>query len=187
MTTIARETACGIPTATNVDHIGWTVTDLDAAVDFCVEVLGGVELFRAGPFADPEGEWMATQFDVHPRASATIAMVRLGPTQVVEFLEWETPQPPQAWPGTSDLGATHLAIHVHDIDAAIAYLKSHGCVPCGDPVLLTDVPQAGITLCYVRTPIGLYLELVSHPGHPLPYEQATEARLLPNAPAWRND
>ena len=42
------------------------------------------EIFRAGPFADPEGDWMATQFDVHSRASTKLAMIRLGATQVVE-------------------------------------------------------------------------------------------------------
>jgi catechol 2,3-dioxygenase-like lactoylglutathione lyase family enzyme len=178
----------GIPTATNVDHIGWTVTDLDAAVAFCVDVLGGAELFRAGPFADPAGDWMARQFDVHPRASAMVAMVRLGATQVVEFLAWETPEEERSeWPRTSDPGATHLAIHVGDVGAAMGYLEAHGCSACGDPVLLTDVPQAGITILYVRTPIGLYLELVSHPGYALSYEEASVARLLPNAPEWRNE
>ncbi|AXL92226.1 glyoxalase [Streptomyces sp. CB09001] len=176
----------GIPTATNVDHIGWTVPDLDEAVAFCVDVLGGEEIFRAGPFADPVGDWMTTQFDVHPRASTTVAMVRLGPTQVVELLAWESPDGPGEWPRTSDAGATHLAIHVGDVEAAMAYLKAHGCVACGEPVLLADVPQAGITILYVRTPIGLYLELVSHPGGVLPYEESTSARLLPRAVEWRN-
>jgi catechol 2,3-dioxygenase-like lactoylglutathione lyase family enzyme len=176
----------GIPTATNIDHVAWTVTDLDAAVAFCVDVLGGEEIFRAGPFADPSGDWMTRQFDVHPRASTTVAMVRLGATQVVELLAWDSPEPRGEWPRTSDPGATHLAVHVGDVGAALAYLEAHGCVACGDPVLLADVPQAGITILYVRTPIGLYLELVSHPGHPLPYEAESTARLLPTAPEWRN-
>lgn len=176
----------GIPTATNVDHIGLTVCDLDAAVAFCVDVLGGEEIFRAGPFAAPDGDWMAVQFDVHPRASTTVAMVRVGPTQVLELLAWESPDRPREWPRASDPGATHLAIQVGDVAAATAYLEAHGCVACGDPVLLTDVPQAGTTILYIRTPIGLYLELVSHPGHAMPYEKTTSVRLLANAAEWRN-
>jgi catechol 2,3-dioxygenase-like lactoylglutathione lyase family enzyme len=176
----------GIPTATNADHVGWTVNDLDEAVAFCVDVLGGEEVFRAGPFADPEGDYIATHFDVHPRAAANIAMVRLGPTQVVELLEWESPDRRDAWPRTSDAGATHIGIHVKDVDAAMGYLAEHGCVACGDPMLLADVPNAGTRLQFLRTPIGLYLELVSHPDQPFPYEAQTEARLLPNAPEWRN-
>ena len=186
MQTRQREVTRGIPTATNVDHVGWTVADLDEAVTFCVDVLGGQELFRAGPFADPEGQWMTTQFDVHPRATTTVAMVRLGPTQVVELLAWESPEVSGPWPRTSSLGATHLAVHVGDIEAAVAYLELHGCTPCGSPITLADVPQAGITILYVRTPIGIYLELVSHPGDVLPYEQFTDARLLPRAAEWGN-
>lgn len=175
-----------IPTATNIDHVGWTVADLDASVAFVVDVLGGEEIFRAGPFADPDGDWMATQFDVHPRASTNVAMVRLGATQVIELLAWESPDDAGEWPRTSELGATHLSVHVGDIAAALDYLESNGCEACGSPALLSDVPQEGMTIIYVRTPIGLYLELVSHPGHELPYEASTEARLLSRADEWSN-
>lgn len=177
----------GIPSATNVDHVGWTVSDLDSAVAFFVNVLGGDEIFRAGPFADPDGDWMAKQFDVAARASTNLSMIRLGPTQVIELLEWATPEQPQPWPRTSDLGATHLSFQVRDVAAAMAYLESHGCIACGDPILLADVPQAGVTILFVKSPIGLYLELVSHPGTELPYEQTTSARLLPRASEWRNE
>ena len=186
MTGTSDGSARGIPTATNVDHIGWTVSDLDAAVAFFVDVLGGDEIFRAGPFADPEGDWMATQFDVAPRASTNLSMIRLGSTQVIELLEWQTPEIPQPWPRTSDLGATHLSFQVRDVGVAMAYLAEHGCVACGDPIPLEDVPQAGITILFVKSPIGLYLELVSHPGTELPYEKTTSARLLPRATEWSN-
>ncbi|MEW5809128.1 MAG: VOC family protein [Actinomycetota bacterium] len=175
-----------IPTATNVDHIGWSVHDLDAAVSFCVEVLGGQEILRAGPFSDPSGDWMSTHFDVAARASASLALVRLGATQVVELIQWDTANREMAWPLNSDVGASHLAIHVHDIDQAMRYLREHGCSPCGDPILLEEVPHAGLTILYVRTPIGLMLELVSRPAHALPYEVATDARLLMPTHEWNN-
>lgn len=176
----------GIPTATNVDHVAWTVPDLDAAVRFFVEVLGGEELFRAGPFSDPAGSWMSDQFDVPARASGVLAMVRLGPSQVVELLEWDTAEQNRAWPHNHDLGATHIAIQVEDIAAAGDYLRSHGCTPCAEPVHLENTPHAGITIQYVRTPIGLYLELVNTPSTSLPYEATSAARLLTPASAWTN-
>lgn len=175
-----------IPTATNVDHVSWSVQDLDAAVSFCVEVLGGQEILRAGPFSDPSGDWMSTHFDVDARASASLAYVRLGATQVVEFIQWTTTNRKEEWPLNSDVGASHLAIHVGDIDQAIRYLTEHGCSACGGPVLLEGVPHAGVTILYVRTPIGLLLELVSRPAHDLPYESATEARLLKPTQEWSN-
>lgn len=176
----------GIPSATNVDHIAWTVRDLDETVRFFVDVLGGEEILRAGPFSDPDGEWMATQFDVDPRATAVAALVRLGSTQVVEFLQWTADSQDLNWPINSDVGATHVAIHVTDVEAALEYLVSHGCSPCGEPIHLAGVPHAGMTILYVRTPIGLYLELVSQPDEPMPYEAETKARLLAPAKEWTN-
>lgn len=179
-------TEAGVPTATNVDHVAWTVPDLDAAVTFFVDVLGGVELFRAGPFSDPYGNWMSGHFDVPDRASAVLAMVRVGPTQVVELLQWSGQDQNQTWPRNHDLGATHIALQVGDIAAARDYLIKHGCTPCGDPVLLEGVPHAGITILYMRTPINLYVELVNQPNEPLPYESSTSARLLRPAAGWIN-
>ena len=178
--------AQSIPTATNVDHIGWSVQDLDATVSFCVEVLGGLEILRAGPFSDPSGDWMSTHFDVDARASASLALVRFGATQVVEFIQWSTTDREVEWPLNSDVGASHLAIHVRDIDQAMKYLEEHGCSACGDPLLLEGVPHAGMTILYVRTPIGLSLELVSRPAHELPYEATTDARLLVPTHEWNN-
>ncbi|TXN30572.1 VOC family protein [Lacisediminihabitans profunda] len=187
MQTKPRTTTRGIPTATNVDHVGWTVPDLEQGVAFLVNVLGGEEIFRAGPFADPSGEWMTTHFAVHPRASTNVVMIRLGSTQVVELLAWESPDGLGDWPRPSNLGATHLAIHVGDVVAAMDYLEAHGCVAYGDPVLLESVPQAGVTILQVQTPIGLWLELFSYPDHELPYEATTAVRLLPKAKEWRNE
>jgi hypothetical protein len=127
---------------------------------------------------------MSDHFDVEPRASGTLALLRLGPTQVVELLQWTAAGQQTDWPLNSDVGATHIAFRVGDLDAALAYLASHGCTPCGDPVLLEDVPHAGLTIIYVRTPIDLYLELVVPPAQPMPYEATTSARLLPASASW---
>lgn len=175
-----------IPTATNIDHVGWSVRDLDATVSFCVDVLGGREILRAGPFSDPSGDWMSTQFDVDARASASIALVRLGASQVVEFLQWNTVDREMEWPLNSDVGASHLAIHVRDVGKALRYLEQNGCSACGEPILLQDVPHAGQTILYIRTPVGLTLELVSQPNEALPYESTTDVRLLTPSPEWSN-
>jgi glyoxylase I family protein len=187
MRTKLQSTTRAIPTATNVDHVGWTVPDLEAGVDFLVNVLGGEEIFRAGPFSDPSGEWMTDHFAVHPRASTRVVMVRLGSTQVVELLAWDSPDGPGVWPMPSALGATHLAISVGDIGAAMEYLEGHGCVAYGGPLLLEGVPQAGVTILQMQTPIGLWLELFSYPDQELPYERSTAVRLLPRAEEWCNE
>jgi len=61
-----------------VDHVGWTVTDLEAVVDFYCRAFGAREIFRMGPMAAadlPEGptgrDWMADHVNV-PGATLTL-------------------------------------------------------------------------------------------------------------------
>src|SRR4051794_35062762 len=81
----------GIPTARSVEHVAFTEPDLDEAVDFFVDVLGADELYRVGPFSDPDGDWMETQLGVHLRASCEVAHLRLGPNVNLELFSWDAP------------------------------------------------------------------------------------------------
>ena len=56
-----------LPGLRRVDHIGFTVPDLDQAHRFLVDVLGFEYLYSLGPFRHDD-DWMATHLDVHPRA-----------------------------------------------------------------------------------------------------------------------
>ena len=174
----------GIPTARNVDHVGLTVPDLEQAIAFFVDVLGADLLFRAGPFADPDGDAMATTLGVDPRASATVALLRCGPVTNVELLEFRAPDRAAAPPRNSDPGAAHLAFYVDDLDAAVAYLRGQpGVEVMGGPTVVVGQPSAGLRYVYVRSPWGLQLELASYPDG-LVYERTTAARHYGPAPAW---
>ena len=59
-----------LPGLRRLDHIGFTVPDLDEASRFLVDVLGCEYLYSLGPFAD-DGDWMAEHLNVHPRAAVT--------------------------------------------------------------------------------------------------------------------
>ena len=56
----------GMPGLKGTDHIGFTVPDLDAAIDFFVNVIGCEPFYELGPFAS-DGDWMQTHLNVHPR------------------------------------------------------------------------------------------------------------------------
>jgi catechol 2,3-dioxygenase-like lactoylglutathione lyase family enzyme len=98
----ATATRRGIPTATNVDHVAYTVPDLDQAVAFFVDVLGADLLYRLDDVKDDDGDWMRRQLGVHPRASAQIAMLRLGPVTNVELFEYESPDQERRIPRPGD-------------------------------------------------------------------------------------
>ncbi|MHA6761493.1 VOC family protein [Streptacidiphilus sp. PAMC 29251] len=173
-----------LPGATNVDHIAYTVPDLDQAVAFFTRVLGAELLYREGPIQDRHGESMQLQLGVHPRAVAHIAMLRLGPVTNLELFGYDAPDQRQSLPANSDWGGHHLAIHVTDIDEAADHLaRQPGVELLGAPRTITEGPIAGNRWLYFRTPWGMQMELVQA-AQALPYETGTTARRYGPAPAW---
>jgi catechol 2,3-dioxygenase-like lactoylglutathione lyase family enzyme len=173
--TLAR--ADGIPTAVGVDHIGLTVPDRAAAVKFFTGVLGCVEVYTAGPFSDPKGDWMQSNLDVDPKASTTLTMVRCGPTQNVELFEYHGPNEKMQPPKNSDVGGSHIAFYVKDITQAVAYLKAQpGVKVLGTPTPVSEQPNGGEIFVYFQTPWGQTMELLTY-NKGLDYQKTTTARL----------
>ncbi|MGK5734339.1 VOC family protein, partial [Streptomyces sp. URMC 124] len=79
------------PASYRVDHHAFTVTDLDGAVAFFTAALGAELLYEEGPIARATGDWMRRKLDVHPRAAARIAMLRLGPVTRLELFQYTAP------------------------------------------------------------------------------------------------
>lgn len=176
----------GIPGATAVHHVAYTVPDLNQAVEFFTEVIGAELVYRVGPVQDSAGDWMTRQLGVAADACAHIAMLRLGPVTNLELFEYTASDQRQSIPRNSDWGGHHLAIYVTDVDAAVAYLRTQpGVRVLGEPETITEGPIAGDRWVYFRTPWGMQLELIHLPAG-APYEQHTQARLyLPDQP-WAN-
>lgn len=176
----------GIPTATNVDHVGITVPDLDEAISFFTSVLGCELLWRIDGVKDAEGEWMSDRLNVHPRASMDVAMVRCGPTANVELFRYEAHDQVRNLPKNSDHGASHLAFYVTDIRAAVDYLrKQPGVRLLGEPEKGQEGPTKGHEWVYFLTPWGMQMEVISWPKG-MPYERETEGRMYGPELAWTN-
>lgn len=187
--TVAEQTAPaprngfrGIPGATAVHHVAYTVPDLDQAVEFFTDVIGAELVYRLGP-VQGEGDWMTRQLNVAADARAQIAMLRLGPVTNLELFEYTAPDQRQSLPRNSDWGGHHLAIYVTDVDAAVDYLLTRpGVRVLGEPQTILDGPIAGDRWVYFLTPWGMQLELIHLPAG-TPHEQHTQARLyLPDQP-----
>jgi catechol 2,3-dioxygenase-like lactoylglutathione lyase family enzyme len=176
----------GVPGARRVDHVALTVPDLDRATDFAVRVLGGELVYRLPPLAHDD-DWMRDHLDVHPRASAEIALVRLGPTTNLELFAYRSPDHRAVPPRPHDPGSVHLALWVSDVDAAVSALRERGpWRPYGPArTVPRGLPGAGIRWVRVTTPWGVPLELRSVPAT-LPYERRHAARRFGPCPEWRN-
>ncbi|NUT97512.1 MAG: VOC family protein [Saccharothrix sp.] len=175
-----------IPGARAVHHVAYTVPDLDQAVRFFVDVIGAELVYELGPVEDPDGDWMTRKLGVDPKASAHIAMLRLGPVTNLELFEYTAPDQRRELPRNSDWGGHHLAIHVEDVDAAVAYLRDQpGVTVLGEPETIEEGPITGDRWVYFTTPWGMQLELINLPPG-APFEQTTDARLYTPGVPWRN-
>ncbi|GAA2312576.1 VOC family protein [Streptomyces violaceusniger] len=146
----------------SLDHVALTVPDLHQAIAFFVEHVGGEFVFLDGPFADDEGDGMTRRLNVHPEATCTLAMVRLGRINL-ELFEYSAPERSTAQPRNSDIGGHHLALYVDDVDAARAYLSYVPGVTLmdGPNGVAENSPVAGQRWFYFTTPWGLQMEITS--------------------------
>lgn len=176
----------GVPGARAVHHVAYTVPDLEQAVRFFVDVIGAELVYELGPVEDPDGDWMTRKLGVDPKASTRIAMLRLGPVTNLELFEYTAPDQRRELPRNSDWGGHHLAIHVDDVDAAVAYLREQpGVTVMGEPETIEEGPITGDRWVYFTTPWGMQMELINLPPG-APFELETDARLYAPGVPWRN-
>jgi catechol 2,3-dioxygenase-like lactoylglutathione lyase family enzyme len=166
----------GLPGLRGTDHIGFTVPDLDQAVDFFVNVIGCERFYELGPFR-ADDDWMARHLNVHPRAvMKRLVFLRCAMGANFEIFEYASPDQRSGPPKNSDVGGHHLAFYVDDFDAGLAHLRGHGVRILGEPTVRAQGPSAGQTWVYFLTPWGMQCELVSFPRGK-GYEAQTDRRL----------
>lgn len=167
----------GMPGMRGTQHIGITVPDVDEAVDFFVNVMGGESFFSIGLFGPFDDDWMTENLNVHPQAvieTARLVKCKNGPA--FEIFKYTSPDQTTAFPKNSDIGGYHVAFYVDDIDVATQYLRDQGIKVLGEPNSLPGTPWEGLRWVYFLAPWGMQMELVSSPGE-LAYEKTTDKRL----------
>ncbi|WP_237773377.1 MULTISPECIES: VOC family protein [Streptomyces] len=173
----------GLPTARGVDHVGYTVADLDEAVDFFTGPMGGELVHRSARSVDEA--LAARQFGVDRAFRIETAVIRLGPVTNLELSACAIEGQRVERPRNSDVGGHHLAFFVDDVAEAAAWLaRTPGAEVLGEPQLIEDGgPIHGDRWVYFRGVGGFQLEVLNMPPG-MPYEQATEARRFGPSPSW---
>lgn len=152
----------GIPGLRRLDHIGFTVPDLEEASRFLEDVLGCEYLYSMGPFRS-DSDWMREHLNVHPRAvMEQLRFFRCGTQAVFEVFQYSAPDQSDMLPKNSDHGGHHVALYVDDLDSAVDYLKRRGVTVLGEPTASTG-PGEGNRWVYFLAPWGMQFELVSYP------------------------
>jgi catechol 2,3-dioxygenase-like lactoylglutathione lyase family enzyme len=157
------EKKAGLPGLRRVDHIGFTVPDLEVAKRFLIDVLGCEYMYSLGPFQN-EGEWMSEHLNVHPRAiMQQLHFFSCGGTAIFEVFQYSAPDQRVTQPLNSDIGGHHVAFYVDDLDPAVSHLREHGVQVLSDPTSSTG-PSEGQRWIYFLSPWGMQFELVSYPN-----------------------
>jgi catechol 2,3-dioxygenase-like lactoylglutathione lyase family enzyme len=153
----------GLPGLTGVDHIGFTVPDLEQAHRFLLDVIGCEYMYSLGPFRHDDNDWMREHLGVDPRAvMRQLHFYRCGGQAIFEVFQYSAPDQRGSGPRNSDVGGHHVALYVEDLDAALAHLRGCGVVVLGEPTVSSG-PSTGQRWVYFLAPWGMQWELVSYP------------------------
>jgi catechol 2,3-dioxygenase-like lactoylglutathione lyase family enzyme len=139
-------------------HVGITVEDLDASIRFYHDVLG-LE-FSNEPSPWFEGDDLGAAVGVPGAAALRQVSLLLGDT-TLELLEYRAPPSETTSPLTSNnLGASHVAFLVDDIEAKKAELEAKGIEFYSAVNVVDEGVLAGWRWVYFNDPDGYPLELV---------------------------
>jgi glyoxylase I family protein len=138
-------------------HVGITVNDLDASIRFYHDVLG-LE-FSNEPSPWFEGPELGPAVGV-PGAALRQVSLLVGDT-TVELLEYRSPPSDTTTPlNSNNIGASHVAFLVEDIEAKKAELEGRGVTFFSEVNVVDEGVLAGWRWVYFADPDGYPLELV---------------------------
>lgn len=159
-----------------IDHVGINVPDLNKAVAFFSDVLGFTPVTQLGPIP-LDADWKKLNHINPDTGAVTIKMINAGNGASIEVFEYADNKGSKIHPKTDDIGASHIAFYVNDINAAVEYLKSKGVKIIGEPFTMPSGDTAGESWVYFETPWGSKMELVSYPNGK-GYEKANPKTVL---------
>ncbi len=138
-------------------HVGITVQDLDASIRFYHDVLG-LE-FSNEPSPWFEGPELGPAVGVPGAALRQVSLLVGGTT--LELLEYKSPPSGTTAPlDSNNIGASHIACLVDDIEAKKAELEAQGVTFFSSVNLVDEGVLAGWRWVYFADPDGYPLELV---------------------------
>jgi len=134
-----------------MDHVGVVVDDLDAAIEFFVQV--GLEPKGRGSV---DGAWVDRIVGLEGVRADLVFMQTPDGHSRLELTRFRSPTHEEdgAAPANAP-GIRHLTFAVDDVDATLERLRAWGAELVGEVVRYED----SYVLCYVRGPAGIIVEL----------------------------
>jgi catechol 2,3-dioxygenase-like lactoylglutathione lyase family enzyme len=140
------------------NHTAFVVSDLDRAIGFFKDLLGFELASRA-----PRDKKAIRAMTGLAEADIEVAYLR-GFGQWIELIRYQAPADRGgARPKIFQDGAGHIALDVHDADAAVAAAAAYDLRPVGDVVTIDQGPNKGRRVVYLQSQDGLSVEFIQVP------------------------
>ena len=142
---------------TILHHVGLTVADLEASIEFYRAVLG-CTIRERSQSSGPEVDALTGVAG----ARLVTADLELEDGGILELIQYLTPRGTTPAQRRNDPGHTHIGFLVDDVDAAYERLAAHGSVPSSRPITIHEPGSAwdGIRAIYACDPDGRTVEMV---------------------------
>ena len=140
-----------------IAHLSFTVSDLDTSLRFYRDLLGlklQFEAERSGPVTEA--------IIGIPGVRIKIGMLGID-NFFLELIQYIHPQGQKLDLKTNNVGCTHLAFFVKDIEKTYQRLLATGVRFRSEPKEIQDGPLAGWKAVYLNDPDGITLELMQRP------------------------
>ena len=137
-------------------HTGFVVRDIEQSVQFYSEVLG----MRIAGRTERQGEFVE-QVLAFPGAHIKGGFVDMGEGHQLELIQYLSPQSGPGGTNRNDLGASHLAFFVEDLDQFYEETSQKGLTYNNPPASMYDENgNLSRKACYATDPDGNWLEFV---------------------------
>jgi catechol 2,3-dioxygenase-like lactoylglutathione lyase family enzyme len=145
----------------HLDHVGFTVSDLDRSIPFYEHLLGTEPALRLR-WTPSEDEFVGRIIG-YPGLDLEGAFFPLPGGGVLELLQYHHPAAGRVDMETSNIGNGHLGLASEDIHADYERLRDHVDFRGPAPVRIPSGPAKGGWAIYLRDPDGITVELVQAP------------------------
>jgi catechol 2,3-dioxygenase-like lactoylglutathione lyase family enzyme len=145
-------------TFSQLDHVGFSVANLDASVAWYSAFLGREPALRrrwdVGYMSDVVG---------YDDCRMECAFWHLDDGTVLELIEYLDPKPARVDMETYNVGNGHLCLVTDDLEAEYERLRDVAAFRSPKPVPIPYGPYEGGLVCYLRDPDGISIQLMQLP------------------------
>lgn len=138
----------------SVNHVSFTVSNLEESISFYENVLGMECISKA----ERDEEFSSAVTGIKG-VSMNIAYMQ-APGFAVELIQYVAGQGKQIDTATNNPGSTHLCFNISDYDKWMEHMKKNGVRMCGELCHVPAGPNKGKRVCYMLDNEGNHLEFI---------------------------